>query len=197
VKIQGAPESSKKFDKCEGNGIANVKFEARPEGVKRLDNWRWASNPFTGTKEFQGMIVLMSLLNNWDLKDDNNRILYVPGKDGGQDELRYIISDLGATFGKTGGFLSRNRNSPESYSKTKFIEGVEGGRVKFAYGGKNSGLFSNITVEQAKWLGDLLARLSDKQISDAFRAANYAPDEIEMLTTAVRAKINQLVNLQG
>ena len=197
VKIQGAPESSKKFDKCEGNGIANVKFEARPEGVKRLDNWRWASNPFTGTKEFQGMIVLMSLLNNWDLKDDNNRILYVPGTDGVNNELRYIISDLGATFGKTGGFISRNRNSPESYAKSKFVEGVEGGRVKFAYGGKNSGLFSNITVEHAKWLGDLLSRLSDKQISDAFRAANYEPDEIQMLTNAVRAKINQLVNLQG
>lgn len=193
IKIEGAPATNVK--KCEGGGFANVKFEARPEDVKRLENWQWASNPFSGTKEFQGMIVLMSLMNNWDLKDDNNRILYVP-KGASGPELQYILSDLGATFGKTGGFLSRSRNKPEDYAKAKFIEGVEGGRVKFAYGGKNSGLFSNITVEQAKWIAGWLARLSDKQLSDAFRAANYTPDEVQMLTSATRARINQLVNLQ-
>ena len=194
VKIEGAPSANVK--KCEGGGFANVKFEARPEEVKRLDNWQWANNPFAGTKEFQGMIVLMSLMNNWDLKDDNNRILYVPQGSRGSPELQYILSDLGATFGKTGGFISRSRNKPEDYAKAKFIEGVEGGRVKFAYGGKNSGLFENITVEHAKWIGSWLARLSDKQISDAFRAANYTPEEVQLMTTATRSRINQLVNLK-
>ena len=139
----------------------------------------------------------MSLINNWDLKDDNTRILYVPATDGGRGELRYIISDLGATFGKTGGFLSRNRNEPASFAKSKFVEGVEGNRVRFSYGGKNSGLFSNITVEDAKWIAGWLSRLSDKQISDAFRAANYKPDEVDMLTTAVKARIGELVNVGG
>ncbi|HEX8145510.1 MAG TPA: hypothetical protein VF553_23275 [Pyrinomonadaceae bacterium] len=197
VKIEGAPEPPRRVARCEGKGFANVKFEARPENVKRLQNWRWASNPFVGTKEFQGMVVLMSLLNNWDLKDTNNRILYVPGEAGAGNELRYIISDLGATFGKTGGFLTHNRNQPETFVKTKFVEAVEGDRVRFAYGGKNSGLFSNITVEQARWIGSLLSRLSDKQISDAFRAANYSEAEIQMLTQAVRARINQLPGVRG
>lgn len=194
VKIEGAPSPNVK--KCEGGGFANVKFEARPDKVKRLDNWQWANNPFAGTKEFQGMIVLMSLMNNWDLKDDNNRILYVPKGSSGGPELQYILSDLGATFGKTGGFISRSRNKPEDYAKAKFIEGVEGGRVKFAYGGKNTGLFENITVDGAKWIGSWLARLSDKQISDAFRAANYTPEEVQVLTNATRSRINQLVNLK-
>jgi len=194
IRIEGAP--AKKVKKCEDGGFANAKLEARPAKVKRLENWQWANNPFTGTKEFQGMIVMMSLMNNWDLKDDNNRILYVPKGASGGPELQYILSDLGATFGKTGGFISRSRNKPEDYAKAKFIEGVEGSRVKFAYGGKNSGLFDNITVEQAKWIGTWLARLSDKQLSDAFRAANYTPDEVQVLTNATRARINQLTSLQ-
>jgi hypothetical protein len=197
VQIKGAPEPRKRVERCEGKGFSNVKFEARPEGVERLDKWSWANNVFTGTKEFQGMVVLMSLLNNWDLKDDNNKILFVPGSEGAPNELRYIISDLGATFGKTGGFLTHNRNQPQTFVKTKFVEKVEGDRVSFAYGGKNSGLFSNITVEQTKWIGGWLSRLSDKQIGDAFRAANYAPEEVQLLTGAVRARINQLVNVQG
>jgi hypothetical protein len=194
VKIEGAPAAGVK--KCPDGGFANVKFEARPAKVKRLDNWLWANNPFTGTKEFQGMIVMMSLINNWDLKDDNNRILYVPQGASGGPELQYILSDLGATFGKTGGFLSRSRNKPEDYAKAKFVEGVEGGRVKFSYGGKNSGLFGNVSVEHAKWIAGFLSRLSDKQLSDAFRAANYSASDVDLLTSATRARINQLVNLQ-
>lgn len=196
VQIKGAPD--KNVERCEGKGFANVRFEARPKNFKRQGTtWSWTNNPFTGTKELKGLIVLMALLNNWDLKDDNNKIIYVPGAEGAQGELHYILSDLGATFGKTGGFMSRSRNDPEDYVKSKFIEGVEGGRIKFAYSGKNSGLFKDITVEQAKWIGDLLSRLSDEQIADAFRAGNFNAEEVQMLTSAFRARINQLVNLPG
>jgi hypothetical protein len=196
VQIKGAPD--KNVERCEGKGFANVRFEARPKNIKRQGTvWGWANNPFTGTKELKGLIVLMALLNNWDLKDDNNKIIYVAGADGAPGELHYILSDLGATFGKTGGFLSRSRNDPEDYAKSKFIEGVEGGRVKFAYSGKNSELFKNITVAEAKWVGDLLSRLSDEQLTDAFRAGNFTQEEVQLLVPAVRARINQLVNLPG
>lgn len=196
VHIKGAP--SKNVERCEGQGFANVRFEARPKNIKRQGAiWGWANNPFTGTKELKGLIVLMAFLNNWDMKDDNNKLIYLPGSDGAQGEIHYIISDLGATFGKTGGFMSRSRNDVEDYVKSKFIEGVEGGRVKFAYSGKNSDLFKNITVAEAKWVGDLLSRLSDQQITDAFRAGNFDAEEIQMLVPAVRARINQLVNLPG
>lgn len=193
VKIEGAPASSQK--RCEGGGFANVKFEARPKHVRRLETWHWASNPFSGTNEFQGMKVLMSLMNNWDLKDDNNKIIFVPNGPAGP-ELRYILSDLGATFGKTGGFLSRSRNKPEDFAKSRFVEGVDGNKVRFSYSGKNSSLFADVTVEQAKWIGSWLSRLSNQQISDAFRAANYSPDEVQLLTSSVRARIDQLVNLR-
>jgi hypothetical protein len=196
VQIKGAP--GKKVERCEGQGFANVRFEGRPKGIKRLGStWSWMNNPFMGTKEFKGLIVMMGLINNWDLKDDNNKLIYVPGTDGAEGEIHYILSDLGATFGKTGGFISRSRNDPNDYAKSKFIEGVEGGRVKFAYSGKNSGLFKDITVEQAKWIGSLLSQLSDEQLMDAFRAGNFDAGEVQVLATAVRARINQLVNLPG
>jgi hypothetical protein len=194
VQIKGAPRPRKDVGRCEGQGFSNVRFEARPEDTERLDNWSWKQNPFTGTKELQGLIVLMAMLNNWDIKDTNNRVLFVAGSPG---ELRYVISDLGATFGKTGNAITHNRNEPETFVKTKFIKGVAGGRVEFAYGGKNTGLFKDVTIEQARWLGDLLARLSDEQLGNAFRAANYSAEEIQLLAEAVRARINELVNLPG
>ncbi|HWW77148.1 MAG TPA: hypothetical protein VNZ44_17225 [Pyrinomonadaceae bacterium] len=192
VKIENAPTppDNKSIKRCEGNGFANVRFEARPDDQKRLDNWSWDKNPFAGTKEFAGLVVMMALVNNWDLKDANNRIINAPG-----GELRYVVSDLGATFGKTGNFITHSRNEPEKYIKTKFVEKVEGGRVKFDYNGKKGSLFDNITVEQAKWIGDLLSQLSEEQVKDAFRAANYSPEDVEGLAQEVLARINSLHSL--
>jgi hypothetical protein len=196
VHIPGAPKPRKDVKRCEGDGFADARFEARPDDVKRLDTWAWQENPFTGTKELKGLVVLMALMNNWDLKDENNKILLVTGADG-TSELRYIISDLGATFGKTGGAISHSRNEPEKYEKTKFVEKLEQGRVRFAYSGKQGELLKDVTVEQAKWIGGLLAQLSDEQLQAAFHAADFTPAEIEGLTAEVRARINALNNLPG
>jgi hypothetical protein len=174
----------------------NVRFELRPEGVKRHGMWSWAQNPFSGSRELQGLKALMILLNNWDMKDENNVIT----ADGG-GELLYTISDLGATLGKTGSgrlwALKRSRSDPPGFAEDKFVEGVgPDGRVEFDFMGKNTDLLEDITVEQAQWVGQLLSRLSDGQLSDAFRAANYTPDEIRQFTAAVRGRINELNNLR-
>ena len=187
----------------EGKGtFENVRFEARPENVKRFDAWRWESNPFKGTRELQGLKILMALVENWDLKDENNRVLSVKGAGGG--ELHYIVSDLGATFGKSGGqnspmaLLRRvkgSRNEPEDYAGDKFVEAVEGGLVRFNFSGKNSGLMGDIKVEDARWLGGILSRLTERQIEDAFRAANYSAEEVGLLSAEVRRRIGELVNV--
>jgi hypothetical protein len=180
----------------EGKGtFKNVRFEARSKDIKRLDNWMWGVNPFFGSREYQGLKVMMLVLDNWDIKDANNKILHVRNADAGSDELDYIISDLGATFGKTGGAFSRTRNEPEDYAKAKFIKGVKKGRVEFYYNGKRGDLFKDISIEQARWLGELLARLSDQQINDAFRAANYSPAEISLLSQAFRGRVTELTTL--
>ena len=173
----------------------NVKLEARPKKVKRTGFWLWDNNPFLGKPEFQGLKIMMVLINNWDMKDDNNAILATKGVT--DSERRYIISDLGATFGKTGGAFSRSRNNPSDYVKSEFLKGVNGNVIDFNYSGKNGKLFDNISVAEAKWLAGWLGRLSDEQIRDAFRAANYTSEEVEMLTRAVRARINTLANLPG
>jgi len=196
VHIPNAPKPRKDVPRCEKDGFADVRFEARPDDVQRLDNWAWKKNPFVGTKELNGLIVMMAMLNNWDLKDVNNEILL--GKnENGEPELRYIISDLGATFGKTGGAIAHSRNEPEKFVKTKFVEGVDGGHVRFAFSGKQSDLLDKITVADAKWVGGLLSQLTDQQLQDAFRAGDFTPEEIAILVPALRDRINQLVNLPG
>jgi hypothetical protein len=172
----------------------NVRLEARPKDVKRTGIWKWNDNPFKGTRELQGLKIMMALINNWDMKDDNNEILATRGETTG-GELRYIISDLGGSFGKTGGIISRSRNKPSDYVKAEFVKSVKGDRVDINYGGKNKELFKDITVQDAKWIAGWLRRLSDEQIKDAFRAANYTPEEVEALASAVRNRISALTSV--
>lgn len=171
----------------------NVRLEARPENIEREGRWNWDDNPFSGTNELQGLKIMMALLNNWDLKESNTVIL----RKG--NELQYTISDLGATFGDYGNNslpiiyrLGRSINRPLDYSKSSFIKGVEDEMVNFSFKGKQRKLFDDVTVEHARWVANLLTQLSDKQIRDAFRAANYSPDDINILTQAFKNRIKEL-----
>ncbi len=183
------------------NGLGtfeNVRLEARPESVERLDEWKWSENPFVGTKELQGLIISMALFNNWDIKDSNNKLLLVRSGGGGRGELHYIVSDLGATFGRVHvnvpGIwrISRSRNDPEDYSRDPFLEDVKGRNVFLFYKGKRQDLFDSLHVDHARWIGGLFSRLSRRQVEDAFRAANYTPDEVRLLSAAFRQRVAEL-----
>jgi hypothetical protein len=183
--------------------FTNVRLEARPKNVKRLDPWKWRDNPFVGTNELQGLKMMMVFMTNYDLLDMQNKVLEV--KDGSHPELRYVISDLGSTFGRLGNNnlpilfrIGRVADSPKAWRNAKFIKGVKDGELRMAYtGGKSRGIMKGISVEQGRWLADLLNRLSDSQIRDAFRAANYSPAEIDIMSGAFRRRVDELNKAVG
>ena len=53
----------------------------------------------------------------------------------------------------------------------------------------------HIPKADAKWAGQLLAKLSHEQIRDAFRAAQYPPEEVEAYASAVELRIAELNQL--
>ena len=194
----------------EGRGgfdVWDVRFERRNDGYKEEGFWSWETNPFNGTRELQGLKVLMVLLNNWDLKMDNNKIVRPDKKSGGdRDERIYYIADLGATFGSTGSFFAKlpffgsapagTKGDPAGYSKQAFIDGVRNGQVVFHYKGKDPKALEGVTVENARWMGELLGRLSDKQLSDALRSGGFSDTEIATYQRALHDRINQLRSLK-
>jgi hypothetical protein len=168
----------------------NARFEARPDNIKRLDKWSWTDNPFVGTNEFEALKIMMAMFNNWDIKDENTAILH----DG--ETHYYIISDLGATFGKlpevSGGKTGRSINKPEQYAEARFIKQVRDGMIELDYRGKADSIIKGVKLEHGRWLADLLVQLSDKQIEDAFRAANYDAEDVKLLAQAFKARIREL-----
>jgi hypothetical protein len=52
-----------------------------------------------------------------------------------------------------------------------------------------------IPVEHARWVGSLLSQLTDEQLHDAFRAADYDETTRMGYVRALRERINQLTGL--
>ncbi|HEX6278702.1 MAG TPA: hypothetical protein VFZ49_01685, partial [Pyrinomonadaceae bacterium] len=100
----------------------NVRLEARPDKYERLEEWKWKKNPFVGTKELRGLKMMMVFMTNWDVLDLQNKVVDVG------NENHYIVSDLGATFGKLGNNnlpiiyrLGRKTGSPKHFARTQLI----------------------------------------------------------------------------
>ena len=187
--------------------VTGVRMERYLKGQKKDGNWSWFKNPFTGTKELNGLRIMMALINNWDLKEVNNAIYQEKG-----GSPRYVVSDLGATFGETGNPITRSKSNPDDYYKSEFIQKVTADHVDFHLSSRPFFLTAidvpnynkrthmqevvkNIPIADAIWLGKLLEPLSDDQIRDFFRAAGYNDKDVEENATVVKQRIRDLNRL--
>lgn len=188
--------------------VHDVRLKRHLKDEKKVGTWSWAKDPFTGTREWYGLRVLMAAMNNWDLKDINNSV-YRTSKEPAEE--RYAVTDLGASFGPTG-LNSMLKGNPAAYCSSRWIKTVSPDFVDFNV---PSGpamnyyidfpelarrlslvwLGHHIPRQDARWMGDLLARLSPRQIQDAFRAAGYSPSEVEELSTTLQRRIADLERL--
>jgi hypothetical protein len=181
---------------------ARLEREMKDE-VKKLGAWSWFDNPFVGTRELNGLRIMMSLVNNWDLSAENNSIDEVGG------ERRYVVADLGATFGKTGNSFTRSKSVPADYADSVFMEHTTSDVIDFVMHSRPFFLSAinvhnyrdrtrmeqvtrHIPRADAQWLGRRLSTLSDEQIRDGFRAGGYAREELDMYTRAMRKRIAEL-----
>jgi hypothetical protein len=202
LQVNGLPEHVHRGQKwISANGtMHNVRLKRSGDGEKKIGTWEWRNNPFTGTRELNGLRVMMAVINNWDLKDLNNAIYRKKHKDEGKaPELRYAVSDLGASFGTTN-FLPNHEKAKgnlSSYEKSKFITKVEGDQVDFddpkapakivAFNPKE--YTSRLNIE---WIGRHIARA----IGEAFAAADPRCIPRRWLFAGRRGEFRRRVRIQ-
>ena len=216
IRVEEMPRQLKRGqDQVEPGGLLqNVRLEREPKG-KKIDAWQWRHNPFTGTRELSGLRVMMALINNWDLKNQNTAVyMRSDGDDLEGSQQTYMICDLGASFGAPGRAwpMSKSRGNLEQYRHSRFITKVTPDYVDFNAPGRPALLRSfglpqfitrlrlrwignHIPRADAKWMGELLAQLTPEQIRDAFRAADYSPQEVDGFAKVIEDRITALNKL--
>lgn len=194
-----------------GEQVIDARFARKPGKDTKIGIWEWKTCPFRDTREFNGLRVMMAVLNSWDLKDVNNAV-YTNKKTGQQT---FLVSDIGATFATNTLETSRakDKGNVNSYVDSKFITKTTPTTVDFATPGaptsvllKTGGAMAkdyftrrgfdwigdNIPREDARWVGNMLGQLSHQQLVDAFRAGNFPPESIDQYVTVLESRIAQL-----
>lgn len=185
----------------------NVRLKRYLKDEKKIGSWSWMANPFAGTREWNGLRVVMALIDNWDLKDINNAIYDRKGAD------IYLVSDLGASFGANG-FSTRagSKGNLEGYKSSRFIVGMTPALVNFGTPSRPAffhmpdlpdfkrrvhmeWIGKNVPRSDVKWIGGILAQLSGDRIESAFRAACYSPEEVAGFSNIVEERIAELNRL--
>jgi hypothetical protein len=218
VRIRRLPQLSRGRQFVTRRNVLNgARFEPVRAHLEPGPSWDWTKNPFQGTQELSGLKIMMILLNNYDARRNNNKIFFVKDPVSGGIEARHYVTDLGATLGKADGLGgNRSKNDLSDFLSTRFVIGVEeDGSVEFDYDTRPTklGMFSivylpyyrgevkkeksmrGIPVDHARWVGSLLSQLTDKQLQDAFAAANYKAAITNAFVKALRDRINQLNQL--
>ena len=204
ITVTGVPKLHRGEEFVSPDGtIRGARLERKLMNVEKEGTWDWFENPFVNTRELNGLRIMMSLLNNWDLKDVNNSIYQTGG------QRQYVVTDLGASFGNTGNSLTRSKSAPQEYADSKFVDKSTSASVDFVLHSRPfflsaidvpnyqmrtriESVTKAIPRADAKWLGRRLSLLSAAQVGDGFRAGGYAPDEVATYTQAVRKRIAQL-----
>ena len=207
--VQNMPRLHRGANLVSSDGtVHNVRLKRHLQDQKKVGTWSWAKDPFTGTREWNGLRVLMAVINNWDLKDSNNSIYAVRGD---YPEQLYLVTDLGSSFGSPGLNWSSKGNLT-AYSRSRLISKTSTEFIDFSAPAapklntfidvpeltRRLGLCwlgHHIPLSDVKWMAHLLAQLSPVQIRDAFRAAGYSPQEVEAFSRVVEQRIAALTKL--
>jgi hypothetical protein len=77
LQVTGMPTQlhrGKQFVAADGT-MRSARLQRMDTSEDKSGNWAWKGSVFDGSRELNGLRALMALINNWDLKDVNNKIV--------------------------------------------------------------------------------------------------------------------------
>ena len=177
------------------------RFRPSLKGQETIGDWSWYENPFVGSREFRGLVVANLVLNNWDWKTSNNKIYRLAEPVNGVSRW-FVVRDLGASLGKTKyphilkffrlrGFGQGTRNAIADFEEQGFIKQATAEKVEFDYRGIYRDVINTVTPADVQWACSRLAKLSDRQWQDAFRAAGYSQELADRFIAKIKQKVTQ------
>jgi hypothetical protein len=102
-----------------------------------------------------------------------------------------VVQDLGASLGKPRVFPVPigTRNDIDDFEDTQLVKSARGDKVVLDYRGLRADVLEEMQAADVVWGCALLSRLTEAQLSDAFRAAGYDAATTGRFIAKVRAKI--------
>jgi hypothetical protein len=158
-----------------------------------MGTWSWQRNPFVGTQPYQAARHPAAVQHHRLEGLEQHALSGLDRRTGG---TLGVVRDPGGALGDTSRPL-RASTAAERYEQSRFIAGTRNGFVEFGNTSSQPLFQHRIAAGAVRWAGGLLARLTDRQWRDAFRAGGYAPETADRFIRKIRANIEEAQAIGG
>ena len=189
----------------EDGTFSDARFELEDRAVRTLfdeHSWAWNDNPFVGTKQLDGLKIVVMLLSNWDNKDrrdvsrGSNTAIFEHRISPFAYEARYLIIDWGGAMGKWGAtVISRDRWDVEGFEAQTpgFVAGVHDDVIDFGYQGQRTAeIARGIPVDHVRWFYKRARRITEPALREGLLASGATEDEATRFARALMTRIQAL-----
>ena len=188
----------------EDGRFSDARFELEDRTVRMLfdeHSWAWNDNPFVGTRQLDGLKIVVMLLSNWDSKDrrdvsrGSNTAIFEFASSRFSTEARYLITDWGGAMGKWGTtVVSRGRWDAEGFEEQtpSFVAGVHDGVVDFGYQGQRSEIGRGIPVAHVRWFCRKVRRITEPALRKGLLASGATGEDAMRFARALMMRIEAL-----
>jgi hypothetical protein len=188
----------------EDGSFTDARFELEDRSVRMLfdeHSWAWHDNPFVGTRQLDGLKIVVMLLSNWDSKDrrdvsrGSNTAIFEYPVSRFASEARYLITDWGGAMGKWGTtVVSRGRWDVAGFEAQTpgFVAAVHDGVVDFGYLGQRSEIGRGIPVAHVQWFYRKARRITETALRTGLLASGATDEEATRFARALMTRIEAL-----
>jgi hypothetical protein len=188
--------------------FAASNIQEKEKNVKSIGAWDWNRIGHAERRELRGAALLSGWLNWYDSRWDNTRLKFLETPNG--LELRHYISDLGSVLGRAKDFLTSKSGDVDAFpwGFTELIETWE--RVypnrevplikvyrftfkKFHLAYDDNNAFREMTMDDARWMGRMIAQITEKQITEALVASGFSSAQVRLYVEKLVARRDRMI----
>ncbi len=138
---------------------------------KSIGRWDYDNLDHADRREVRALLMLGAWTGNYDLRKDNTKLVL---QDTG--ELKHFISDIGSGLGGANG---DNASGVINKMSWEAVTVRNDGRISLTgFKAKPNKAFSKVQYDDAKWMVELIAGVSESEITQALAATGLSSAEI-------------------
>lgn len=145
--------------------LAFIPGSITEESGRDIGRWDFDTVDHADRTEIKSMFILGAWTGNYDIRKDNNRLVWV----GDKGEVRHFISDPGSALGGANG----NNNSSGIINNLAWqvVASTNSSVQVTGYKGKPNQAFAKMDYNDARWMVEQIAKISEEELSDALVAS--------------------------
>jgi hypothetical protein len=186
----------------------NLRSRESDEDVTQLGSWGLNFIDHPHLRELRGMAIMHGWLDNWDIRADNNHLRLVKQGDG-PSKLEMAVTDTGALFGNSTGFVRIHdgglrsglfQDSPNAFTWV-YTHAQRPGAMTVPIANympiTKTWPFYWMNMDDARWMARLMCQLTENQVRQAFIASGYDAATARILLVKLASRRDHMVQDLG